>query len=73
MMGLDQNDDAIHHALRPAESGADRSEFDESRGTTVGPQGVKPSGSQIQRAAAARMFVREAELSVFDDLFSVLR
>jgi ATP-binding cassette subfamily B protein len=40
--------------------------------TIVGPRGVKLSGGQIQRAAAARMFVREAELLVFDDLSSAL-
>jgi ATP-binding cassette subfamily B protein len=38
----------------------------------VGPRGVKLSGGQVQRAAAARMFVREAELLVFDDLSSAL-
>ena len=38
----------------------------------MGPRGVKLSGGQIQRAAAARMFVREAELLVFDDLSSAL-
>ena len=36
--------------------------------TAVGPKGVKLSGGQAQRAAAARMFVREPELLVFDDL-----
>jgi ABC-type multidrug transport system fused ATPase/permease subunit len=40
--------------------------------TLVGPRGVKLSGGQIQRAAAARMFVREPELLVFDDLSSAL-
>jgi ATP-binding cassette subfamily B protein len=38
----------------------------------VGPRGVKLSGGQLQRAAAARMFVRDAELLVFDDLSSAL-
>ena len=33
---------------------------------------MKLSGGQIQRAAAARMFVREPELLVFDDLSSAL-
>ncbi len=36
------------------------------------PRGVKLSGGQVQRAAAARMFVRDAELLVFDDLSSAL-
>ena len=40
--------------------------------TLVGPRGVRLSGGQVQRAAAARMFVRDAELLVFDDLSSAL-
>src|SRR5437762_12733290 len=40
--------------------------------TLIGTRGVRLSGGQIQRAAAARMFVREAELLVFDDLSSAL-
>ncbi|MGH2541301.1 MAG: ABC transporter ATP-binding protein, partial [Ardenticatenaceae bacterium] len=34
--------------------------------------GVKLSGGQIQRSAAARMFARDAELLIFDDLSSAL-
>jgi ATP-binding cassette subfamily B protein len=40
--------------------------------TLVGPRGVRLSGGQVQRAAAARMFVRQPELLVFDDLSSAL-
>ena len=40
--------------------------------TKVGTRGVKLSGGQVQRSAAARMFMREAELMVFDDLSSAL-
>lgn len=40
--------------------------------TKVGPRGVRLSGGQLQRTAAARMFVREPELLVFDDLSSAL-
>lgn len=40
--------------------------------TMVGPKGVRLSGGQIQRAAAARAFVREPELLVVDDLSSAL-
>lgn len=40
--------------------------------TLVGPRGVRLSGGQVQRSAAARMFVRDAELLVFDDLSSAL-
>jgi ATP-binding cassette subfamily B protein len=40
--------------------------------TKVGPKGTKLSGGQMQRTAAARMFVRCPELLVFDDLSSAL-
>ncbi len=40
--------------------------------TVVGPRGVKLSGGQVQRTAAARMFVRKPELLVIDDLSSAL-
>jgi ABC-type multidrug transport system fused ATPase/permease subunit len=40
--------------------------------TMVGARGVKLSGGQLQRSAAARMFATEAELLVFDDLSSAL-
>jgi ATP-binding cassette subfamily B protein len=40
--------------------------------TVVGPRGVRLSGGQVQRSAAARMFVRQPELFVFDDLSSAL-
>src|SRR5581483_6654567 len=40
--------------------------------TLIGTRGVKLSGGQAQRTAAARMLVRDAELLVFDDLSSAL-
>jgi ABC-type multidrug transport system fused ATPase/permease subunit len=40
--------------------------------TLIGARGVKLSGGQVQRSAAARMFATEAELLVFDDLSSAL-
>jgi ATP-binding cassette subfamily B protein len=40
--------------------------------TLVGSGGVKLSGGQLQRAAAARMLVRGVELLVIDDVSSAL-
>src|SRR5262249_10164291 len=40
--------------------------------TPVGTRGVRLSGGQVQRTAAARMFVRDAGLLVIDDLSSAL-
>jgi ABC-type multidrug transport system fused ATPase/permease subunit len=44
----------------------------EGLGTVVGAKGVRLSGGQIQRTAAARAFVRRSELLVIDDLSSAL-
>lgn len=54
---------ALEHDLKLLPQGLD---------TTIGRRGVKLSGGQIQRTAAARMFARNAELLVFDDLSSAL-
>jgi ATP-binding cassette subfamily B protein len=40
--------------------------------TVVGPRGVRLSGGQLQRTAAARAFVRRPQLLVIDDLSSAL-
>lgn len=40
--------------------------------TVVGTRGVRLSGGQVQRSAAARMFATDADLLVFDDLSSAL-
>ncbi|MFZ6029995.1 MAG: ABC transporter ATP-binding protein [Chloroflexota bacterium] len=72
LMGLDKSDDDIFHAVRCAVMEGDLSAFEDGLATKVGPKGVKLSGGQIQRTAAARMFVRDPELLVFDDLSSAL-
>jgi len=72
LMGLNREDAAIMQALRMAVMEYDLGEFEDGLETKVGPKGVKLSGGQIQRTAAARMFAREPELLVFDDLSSAL-
>jgi ATP-binding cassette subfamily B protein len=72
LLGLPNNDEEIERALYAAVIEKDVAEFKDSLDTMVGPKGVKLSGGQIQRSAAARMFVRQPELLVFDDLSSAL-
>ena len=72
LLGLPRGDEAVMRAVRLAVLEEDLAALEEGLGTAVGPRGVKLSGGQLQRAAAARMFVRESELLVFDDLSSAL-
>ena len=62
----------IYRATKLAVMDRDLEELDDDLETMVGARGVKLSGGQMQRAAAARMFIREPELLVFDDLSSAL-
>ncbi len=72
LLGMDKEEEAIARAIRLAVMEYDLNELEEGLDTMVGPKGVKLSGGQIQRTAAARMFIREPELLVFDDLSSAL-
>jgi ATP-binding cassette subfamily B protein len=72
LMGLPETSVDIAAALWSAVLERDIAELDDGLETIVGTRGVKLSGGQIQRAAAARMFLRAAELLVFDDLSSAL-
>ena len=72
LMGLDASDQAVFDAIYAAVMEDDLDEFEQGLDTMVGPKGVKLSGGQIQRTAAARMFARDPELLVFDDLSSAL-
>jgi ATP-binding cassette subfamily B protein len=72
LMGLAKADDGLMQAVRLAVMERDLEELEDGLETKVGPKGVKLSGGQMQRTAAARMFVREPELFVFDDLSSAL-
>lgn len=66
------DDGRLEGAVETAVLTPDIAQLENGLDTIVGPRGVRLSGGQVQRAAAARMLVRDAELLVFDDLSSAL-
>ena len=72
LLGLPEDDVDLPGALRSAVLERDIDDLENGLDTVVGPRGVRLSGGQQRRSAAARMFVREPELLVFDDLSSGL-
>ena len=72
LLGWPDDPAALGAAVHAAVLEPDLAALERGLDTLVGPRGVKLSGGQVQRVAAARMFVREAELLVFDDLSSAL-
>lgn len=72
LLGLETRPEALNEAARLAVLEPDIATLRDGLDTVVGPRGVRLSGGQVQRTAAARMFVREPDLLVFDDLSSAL-
>lgn len=76
LLGLPEQAVDLAGALQAAVMEKDVADLAQGVETMVGPKGVRLSGGQIQRAAAARMFLRAqgepGTLLVFDDLSSAL-
>ncbi len=72
LLGLPEDQVNLPAAIQAAILSEDVMQLENGLDTKVGPKGVKLSGGQIQRSATARMFLRDAELYVFDDLSSAL-
>jgi ATP-binding cassette subfamily B protein len=72
LLGLPEGQVDLPGAVQAAVLEKDLAGMDHGLETQVGPRGLRLSGGQIQRTAAARMFVRRPELLVFDDLSSAL-
>ncbi|MEL6398375.1 MAG: ABC transporter ATP-binding protein [Cyanobacteria bacterium J06626_4] len=72
LLELEKSDAALGEALRLSVFAQDVAAMPMGLATLVGTRGVRLSGGQLQRAAAARMLVRQPELLIFDDLSSAL-
>jgi ATP-binding cassette subfamily B protein len=72
MLGLPEDRFDLERALWLAVMAPDLAEMPDGLETMLGAEGVRLSGGQRRRTAAARMFVREPALLVFDDLSSAL-
>jgi ATP-binding cassette subfamily B protein len=72
LLGLPESEAELAAAVRGAVLDRDLAALDGGLETPVGTRGVKLSGGQVQRTAAARMLVRDPDLLVIDDLSSAL-
>jgi ATP-binding cassette, subfamily B, bacterial len=72
LLGISEEQGKIADVLHLSVMERDLQELEQGLETEIGTRGVKLSGGQAQRTAAARMFVRQADLLVFDDLSSAL-
>jgi ATP-binding cassette subfamily B protein len=72
LLGLPEQGAELKAAVHAAVLEHDLANLEHGIETLVGSRGFKLSGGQVQRAAAARMFVRRPALLVCDDLSSAL-
>ncbi len=72
LLGEEVDSGRLERSIHAAVLEADIPNFELGLQTQIGAKGVKLSGGQLSRVAAARMLYREAELLVFDDLSSAL-
>ncbi len=72
LLGLPEDPVELATAVHTAVMERDLEGLEKGLDTLIGTRGVRLSGGQAQRGAAARMFLRSPELLVFDDLSSAL-
>jgi ATP-binding cassette subfamily B protein len=71
-LGAEADAEGVRDALRLAVLDHDVTAMPDGLDTILGPRGVRLSGGQIQRTAAARAFLRRTDLVVVDDPSSAL-
>ncbi|HSM45502.1 MAG TPA: ABC transporter ATP-binding protein [Acidimicrobiia bacterium] len=72
LLGHEADEDELRRSVDAATMTRDLLAMADGFETMVGPRGVRLSGGQVQRSAAARMLVRSPRLLIFDDLSSAL-
>ena len=72
LLGLAVDAPELEEAITTAALEQDIAGFPQGLETEIGVRGLRLSGGQVQRTAAARMVVRKPELLVIDDLSSAL-
>lgn len=72
LLGLDASHEELERAIALAVFDGDLTAMPQGLNTPIGVKGMRLSGGQLQRAATARMLIRQPDLLVFDDLSSAL-
>lgn len=72
LLGLQSREEELTEAIAQAVLDRDVAAMPEGLNTFIGSKGMRLSGGQLHRTAAARMLIRQPELLVFDDLSSAL-
>jgi ATP-binding cassette, subfamily B, bacterial len=72
LLGLLDEPERVERAVHRAVLERDEVDLADGLDTLIGVRGMKLSGGQAQRTAAARMFLRDPELLVMDDISSAL-
>ena len=72
LFGLPEHPDALEGVIHTAVLEHDLASFGHGIEERIGAGGIRLSGGQVQRVAAARMLLRQAALLVVDDVSSAL-